>query len=198
MSYDHPNYKDQRAAIEWARYVMRFKNRHVILDTETTGIGNRDEIVQLAVVDLDGNTLFNENMRPTNKKRISEDASAVHGLTIEMLANCAIFRDFEKPLEQAIGRKNIITYNAKFDMRMYKQTYKQAGGFLPSGEWLCAMLEYAQFVGEWDEYHGNYKWHRLEGGDHTALGDCLVTLELIRSMASTVKLKKWFEFWIGK
>jgi DNA polymerase-3 subunit epsilon len=198
MPYYHPNYKDKRDAIEWARHVMRLKDRHVILDTETTGLGNRDEIIQLAVIDLYGKTLFNENMRPTTKKTISKDASVIHGLTMEVLANCPIFRDFEKSLEKAIGRKNIITYNAKYDMRMYKQTYKQAGGFLPSGEWICAMLEYAKFVGEWNDYYGNYKWQKLEGGDHTALGDCLVTLELIRSMAIATKSKKWFEFWIGR
>ena len=58
------------------------------------------------------------------------------------------------------------------------------------------MLEYAKFVGEWNNYHGNYRWQKLEGGDHSAAGDCLATLEVIRTMAGAAKLKKWYQFWI--
>jgi hypothetical protein len=49
----------------------------------------------------------------------------------------------------------------------------------------CAMSNYASFVGEWNDYHGNYKWQRLPGGDHSAIGDCLATLELIKKMAAS-------------
>ena len=42
------------------------------------------------------------------------------------------------------------------------------------------MLQYAQFVGQWNDQYGNYRWHKLRGGDVTALGDCLATLDLIR------------------
>jgi DNA polymerase-3 subunit epsilon len=52
------------------------------------------------------------------------------------------------------------------------------------------------FVGDWNDYHDNYKWHKLRGGDHSALGDCLATLELIRQMASARKAKRWYEFWV--
>jgi DNA polymerase-3 subunit epsilon len=43
---------------------------------------------------------------------------------------------------------------------------------------------YAQFVGDWNEYHGNYKWQRLPGGDHSALGDCRATLAVLKEMAA--------------
>lgn len=114
------------------------------------------------------------------------------------LKDCPTFKELKRPLKKAIGRKTIIAYNAAFDQIMYSRTYQMAGGFLPKGNWDCAMLEYAKYVGEWNEFYGNYKWQKLEGGDHTALGDCMATLELIRSMASSIKLKKWYEFWVRK
>jgi DNA polymerase III subunit epsilon len=46
------------------------------------------------------------------------------------------------------------------------------------------MLWYSQWVGERNEYHGDYKWQRLPGGDHSALGDCKATLEVIEAMAA--------------
>jgi DNA polymerase-3 subunit epsilon len=177
---------------------MRRKRRYVILDTETTGLNKSDEIIQLAVIDLDGNTLLNESIRPTKKKRIAADAVAIHGLTMEVLSSCETFAELARPLERAIGKKTIITYNAEFDMRMYVQSYRLAGGFLPRGNWECAMLMYAQYVGEWNDYHHNYRWQKLPGGSHSALGDCLATLEVLRTMAGATRPRKWYESWVGE
>lgn len=194
----HPNLRHQREAIDWARYVLAHPRKYVILDTETTGLGPSDEIVQIAVIDLHGNALLSQNIRPTRKRRIASEASRVHGLTMKVLQDCPQFHELHRPLKKAIGRRRIITYNAEFDMRLYRQTYQLAGGFLPRGDWVCAMREYAKYVGEWNQYYRDYKWQRLESADHTALGDCRATLEVIRLMAAATKLKRWYEFWIGR
>ena len=39
------------------------------------------------------------------------------------------------------------------------------------------------YAGQWDDYYQNYRWQRLPEGDHSALGDCRATLEVIRRMA---------------
>ena len=54
------------------------------------------------------------------------------------------------------------------------------------------MLQYAKFWGEWDDYRGNYKWQKLihaarqQGIEvqnaHRALGDCLMTLAVMKKM----------------
>ena len=165
---------------------MQNKSNYIILDTETTGLNKSDEIVQLAIIDLDGNTVFNENIRPPKKKRMSRDAVVVHGLTMQTLSQCRMFAELAEPLERAMGSKTVIAYHGDFDARMYMQTYKLAGGFLHTGDWECMMLEYAKYVGEWSSYHQNYRWQALPGGTHSALGDCLATLEVPRKMAATV------------
>ena len=198
MTDVHPNWKNRRAAIDWARRMMKNKSRYVILDTETTGLNKRDEIIQLAVMDLEGATLFNENIRPTKKKRIHPDTVAVHGLTMEVLSKCRTFAELAEPLEGAIGNKTVIAYNAEFDARMYVQTYRLAGGFLHRGDWECIMLEYAKYVGEWNDYYQNYRWQPLPGGTHSALGDCFATLKVLRAMATTHRPRKWYEFWVGE
>ena len=48
----------------------------------------------------------------------------------------------------------------------------------------CAMLEYAKWVGDWDDYHCSFRWQKLQGGDHSSLGDCRATLDVIRKMAN--------------
>ena len=183
MPQEHPCYQDRHAAIAWAREVLAREESLVIMDTETTGLGEDAEIIQLAVIDLDGKALFNENIQPTELTRIPDEATAIHGLTMAALDGCSTFAELAEPLEAAIGERDIIAYNSDFDSQMYRQTLALAGGFDPPGVWTCAMLEYARFIGEWDDYRQSYRWHKLQGGDHSALGDCLATLTLIQSMA---------------
>ena len=114
------------------------------------------------------------------------------------LSECPTFRQVSRALKRSIRSRTIIAYNAAFDMRLYRQTWQINGGFLPKGRWECAMLQYARFVGEWNEYRGDYKWQKLEGGAHSALSDCLATLSVIKSMASAVKLRRCYQFWIGR
>lgn len=60
---------------EWARSVLIGRiNNCVILDCETTGLGDQDEIIQLAIIDMRGNILFNSLIKPSPRKRISEKA----------------------------------------------------------------------------------------------------------------------------
>jgi DNA polymerase-3 subunit epsilon len=52
--------------------------------------------------------------------------------------------------------------------------------------WECATLrvKHAEWVGEWNDYRGSFRWQKLQGGDHSALGDCVATLETIKKMAA--------------
>lgn len=175
---------DRRAAMKWARYVNANKHRYLILDTETTGLRERDEIIELAIIDFDGNALFNERIRPTHKKRMAPKAQEAHGIKMKELNDCPQFNSFAEPLKAIFEGKTVIAYNAAFDKKLFMQTYKANGGCPPPEYWQCAMLKYASFVTHWNSYHGNYRWHKLQGGDHTALGDCRATLALINKMAA--------------
>jgi DNA polymerase-3 subunit epsilon len=198
MSHRKP--KDQRASIKWARKVFSNKHKYIILDTETTGLTNDDEIIQLAIIDMDGNSLFNELIKPSNNESISKKALRIHGISMLKLKDSPTFKEIAKTLRSITKGKILIAYNAAFDSRVYAQSYQFSGGFNPWGmkrKWECAMLEYARFTGEWNEYHNDYKWQKLAGGDHSAIGDSLATLELIRAMANSKLQKEWFEFWVS-
>ena len=54
----------------------------LVLDTETTGLDNHDEVISVAVVSAGGEVLFHSLVRPT--VRIHPRASAVNGITDEM------------------------------------------------------------------------------------------------------------------
>jgi len=183
---EHRNPADRDEAIEWARSLVANPADWLILDTETTGLGLIDEVIQIAIVDPGGSPVFDSLVRPLNHKSISAEATAVHGITIEMLAGAPAFPQIAAALAQAVGGKRVIAYNAEYDRRMFQQTAVLSGGRIPAWNWECAMIRYARFVGEWDSRKNDYRYQRLPSGDHTALGDCRATLKLIRTMASAV------------
>ena len=60
----HPNPDDRRQAAAWA--LQRLVRRDfVIVDTETTGLGADDQVIEVAVVDASGKVLVERLVRPT-------------------------------------------------------------------------------------------------------------------------------------
>jgi len=173
---------DQEMATQWARSLLE-REDWIILDTETTGLSQIDEIIQIAIIAPDGSMLLDTLVRP--KQPISAEATAVHGLTNATLEEAPSFREIYDQFKAVISGKTMVIYNAPFDLRLIKQTIKThhlSPIEIDPEQIECAMLKYSAWKGEiWT--HGNYKWQKLPGGDHTALGDCKATLDLIKKMA---------------
>lgn len=182
----HPNPKHRNQSIEWARGVLNNSSVYAILDTETTGLGKKDVLIQVAAIDTKGNTLLDTLVKPISRKRMHPDAQAKHGLTMKMLVEEPTFEYVWPKLKSIMNERNLVIYNAAFDTRIITQTIVYEG--IPEDYKVaadCAMLAYAQFIGEWSEYHKNYSYQLLPGGDHTALGDCMATREVIKNMAES-------------
>jgi DNA polymerase-3 subunit epsilon len=101
---------------------------------------------------------------------------------------------------QLVHGRDVIVYNADYDFRLLAQSEESCEPFALS-EWntisrVCAMNAYAEYVGDWNEYHGNYRWHKLVDAaraaafqlpagvkPHSAAADCLMTLAVCRFLA---------------
>ena len=165
---------------------------YIVLDTETTGLDGQAEIVQLTLVAHDGLVLFDQLLKPL--RGIPQAASAVHGITPEKVADCPAFSEVMAEVEQwfpLYGRR-LVAYNAEFDSRILSQAYRHLGIHPPFLTWFCAMLAYADHVGEWNAAKGNNRWWKLEQacaregieltGAHNSLHDAQATLALIRKL----------------
>jgi DNA polymerase III subunit epsilon len=182
--FAHRNPPDRLAAIQWARRLLAAPDAWVVLDTETTGLGITDEIIQIAILAPGGAVLFDSLVKPLGRTSIPSEAAAVHGITIEMLAGAPTFPQIAPRLCEVVGARTVIAYNAEYDRRMLAQTAVMSGARAPHWTWDCAMIQYARFVGEWNPRRGEYRYQRLRAGDHSAAGDCRATLKLIAAMAS--------------
>lgn len=185
------NLKAQRIAQGWLR------SNRIIIDTETTGMGDVAEIIEIAAINSYGAVLLNTLVKPFAS--IPAEATAIHGITDEMVANAPTWPEVIGKLLSVAGTDKYIAYNADFDMRMMLQSTNfhftnKASTFVPFICWKeCAMKLYAEYRGMPGE-RGDYKRHKLtdaaahegvtvDGKAHRALADCLMTLGIIKAMA---------------
>jgi len=183
----HHNIEHRNDAIKWAQNVLAITNEWVILDTETTGIGKDDVVIQIGIIDLDKNILIDSLVRPTRRKSIPAEATNIHGITMDMLSSAPTLSGILDHLMEIIRRKRTIMYNAEFDRRVLNQTMYQDNINILEGEMItnfeCAMTYYSRFIGQWSDYQQNYVYQRLPSSEHSAIGDCKATLEIIKIMA---------------
>ena len=172
----------------------------LILDTETTGLGDDAEVVELALVDCAGAVLLDTLVRPSGP--VPAEAAAIHGITDAMLAEAPTWSEVHDRFCDLVEGRQVVIYSREFDTRVITQTARRYGLPAPQGFDLaldgsavhCAMQAYAEFRGEWSAEKGQYRWQKLSAAAvqqgvtvtnaHRALGDCLMTLGVVRAMAS--------------
>lgn len=174
---------DHMAAVVWAREVLADQTA-IILDTETTGLGVNDQVVEIGLLGVDGRVVLDTLVRPTCE--ISAGALALHGIDNEMVASAPAWPEVCAVVGAAVRAAGaVVMYNAEFDLRVLRQT-RNAHGLPKLGldrrKVACAMKMYAQWSGEWNEWYQSYKWQSLDGG-HRALEDCRAVLDVIMRMA---------------
>ena len=144
--------------------------------------------------------LLDTLVRPSGP--VPAEAAAIHGITDAMLAEAPTWSELHARFCDLVEGRQVVIYNHEFDVRVINQTARRYGlqapqGFdqvLDRGPIHCAMQAYARFRGEWSEEKGRYRWQKLSTAAqqqgvtvtnaHRALGDCLMTLGVVRAMAS--------------
>lgn len=171
---------------EVAPYVRQvLRERPVYLDTETTGLGGLDEIVEISIVDDDGCALVNTLVRPT--QRMPLDVIRIHGITDEMVRLSPLWRDVWPDAWEVMKSRPVVIYNASFDLRLIQQSHaRNKMQWRETINTVCAMQLYSR-------YRGSYQYVRLEEArqqcrlsfpnSHRAAADAMLTRALFHFMA---------------
>ena len=183
--------EDRSQAVSMAKTYLQQKP--VYIDTETTGVKEFDVIVEVAVVDWDGSTLYESLVKPN--KPIPPDATRVHGITDAKVAFSPLWAQVWSELTEVLAGRVIGFYNAAFDLKMMRQSCGLNGiRWDPqySGTF-CVMELFAQYYGEWNAQYGKYRWKNLtfagqyfkipEQNTHRAKDDALLTKLVLEKMA---------------
>lgn len=117
----------------------------LFIDTETTGLNDDDQIVEIAIVDAGGDTLFHSLVRPSVP--VSEEAARVHGISDAELAEAPRWTEIYDDVRKLIDGRMLVAHNASFDDQMIRQTCR-ANGLRPiDSQWCCTMSLLTQMNG---------------------------------------------------
>lgn len=160
-----------------------------VTDTETTGLSNTDQVVEIAVVLIDGK-------KPADRKRwkiwssfvkpgvpVTVGARAVHHITdAELEGADTMAKLVSCPQLQALNKENVVTvaHNLKFDKRLLAQS-----GFELQNPTICTyqcarhLVEADSYANQFLRYHLDLNIMECPLPPHRALADALVTAQLL-------------------
>jgi DNA polymerase-3 subunit epsilon len=186
MNFDPHRHQIVEQALQWINEMP------VLLDTGTTGLDKNAEIVEIAVINHDGSTLFESFVRPS--RPIPPAVSAIHGIENHMVEKAPTFPVAWASLRSLILNRKIAVYNAEFDLRMMRQSYEIYK--LAWKERLATfdvMQLYAAYRGDWDSARRAYRFYKLEEAgqsmniplpnSHRAADDARLTRALLYKIA---------------
>jgi DNA polymerase-3 subunit epsilon len=165
----------------WALKLLQSPSKVVCLDTETTGLGSKAQVCEIAVVNLNREILLNTFVCPT----VPNNATHIHGISDEQTRNAPLWSEVYTSFCRAVNDRHVLIYNAAFDRRIIRSTSLAFGLPTPQASSItCAMAKYSDFVGERTE-KGTIKKQKLPFSQtaHNALSDALAIVDLIYLMA---------------
>lgn len=137
--------------------------RPVFLDVETTGARRRSEIIEICIVNEQGQALYHSLVNPTTE--IEPITIAAHGLTRKHVKDAPPYPEIHNEVIRHLSNRVVIAYNASFDMRLLRQTVERYQLVFPALHTGCLMYAYAKYREVYVEL-GNgrrrCKLHRLE------------------------------------
>ena len=168
------NNTDRRDAILQARNILAAAP--VIFDTETTGLDSDAEIIEISCITARGSVRLDTLVKPTTS--VPEGATRIHGLSDADLVAAPTILELEPRIKAIFDHRTVGSYNLAYDTRLVGQSLHKAKGGRPvDRDWddsnFCIMELYAQFWGDWHDYHASYTWQALGN----ALNQCGITIE---------------------
>ena len=137
----------------------------VYLDTETTGVSDDDEMVELTIIDDDGKPLIDTLIKP--KYHTSwPGAQRVHGISPIDVRHAPTQKQITDKIRDAVRDTRVVIYNAPYDSQYLPELEEAA-------EIRCAMREFADWnKSKWLKLVNatkivGYEWE----GAHRALAD---------------------------
>jgi DNA polymerase-3 subunit epsilon len=156
----------------------------VVIDVETTGfLPGSDEVLKVSMIDGDGNTLFDEFVKPQKRKSWPR-AQETNGITPEMVKDARPLLDYADAIEATVnGADLVVGYNLEdFDI-----PFLFSGGVeVRPKKTYDVMKRFAPIYGDWSDRHGDFTYKSLavcarhygygRFKAHDSLEDCKATL----------------------
>lgn len=116
--------------------------RQVVLDTETTGIGDGHRIIEIGCVELVNRKLtgrhYHQYINP--QRLVDPEAMEVHGITDEFLADKPVYAAIANDFVEFIRGAQLVIHNAPFDVGFMDMEFGLLAGYPKTNE-ICTVLD---------------------------------------------------------
>jgi DNA polymerase-3 subunit epsilon len=111
-----------------------------VVDCETTGLGPRDRIVELAIVTVDPCTgeVVDEFETIVNPGRDVGPVD-IHGISAEMASMAPRFEEVAPVVAARLNHSTVVAHNLAFDLRMLGQEFARVNTSIDWGDGICTM-----------------------------------------------------------
>ena len=161
MRYARKNYKKNIEKANTLPFVQcENKSGSIVIDTETTGpYSSEDEILQLSIIDGNGNILLNTYVKPLYHNEW-KDAEKINHITKEMVKSAPTIFDLIPILNGIFNSATeLILYNADFDLDFIK--YHTGIDVKKNQKVTDVMIDFANYFKDWDDKHKCCRWQKL-------------------------------------
>lgn len=116
--------------------------RQIVLDTETTGIGEGHKIIEIGCVELVNRKLtgnhYHQYINP--QRLVDPEAMEVHGITDEFLEDKPLFSQVADDFISFIKGAQLVIHNASFDVGFMDREFAALRGY-PKTDEICTVLD---------------------------------------------------------
>ncbi|WP_283786521.1 DNA polymerase III subunit epsilon [Bermanella sp. WJH001] len=116
--------------------------RQIVLDTETTGIGEGHKIIEIGCVELVNRKLtgkhYHQYINP--QRLVDPEAMEVHGITDEFLEDKPLFSQVADDFISFIKGAQLVIHNAPFDVGFMDREFAALTGYPKTAD-ICTVLD---------------------------------------------------------
>jgi DNA polymerase-3 subunit epsilon len=113
-------------------------NRFAVIDTETTGFGKTDRILEIGIVLVDGNEIVQEWETLINPERDISNSN-IHGIASELVSLAPTFSEVIDEISGFLDGRIFVAHNVAFDTKMLKYEFAKAKKEIDFGIPFCTL-----------------------------------------------------------
>lgn len=153
-------------------------DRFVVVDVETTGLYDRDRVVEVAAVTVSREGIIVDEWDTLVNPERDVGPSAIHGITASMVSAAPRFEEAAAALAGRLHGAVLVAHNLVFDSRMLRNEYQRLGASMDPGKGVCTLSLSGRRLQDACACFGVPLDHH-----HRALTDARATAKLLTALA---------------
>lgn len=112
--------------------------RFAVVDTETTGFGKTDRVIEIAIILIDGKEIIQEWETLINPERDISN-SEIHGITSNLVSLAPTFEEVCEDIASLLDDRVFVAHNLPFDKRIIEQEFSKINKSIDFGNGFCTL-----------------------------------------------------------